>query len=56
MGLTQLEMKETDSACSNFNTALNLIQKGHKSADTYVEYFHEIYRQQIEETIMKSCK
>jgi tetratricopeptide (TPR) repeat protein len=56
MGLTHLQMKEQDSACRNFNTALNLIQKGHKSTDTYVEYFHEIYPQQIEETLLKSCK
>jgi tetratricopeptide (TPR) repeat protein len=55
MGLTHLQMKEQDSACLNFNTALNLIQKGHKSADTYVEYFHEIYPQQIEESIAENC-
>jgi tetratricopeptide (TPR) repeat protein len=55
MGLTHLQMKEPDSACRNFNTALNLIQKGHKSADTYVEYFHEIYPQQIEESIAENC-
>jgi tetratricopeptide (TPR) repeat protein len=55
MGLTQLKINEKENACNSFNTALNLIQKGHKSADTYVEYFHEIYPQQIEESIMKSC-
>ena len=55
MGLTQFEMNEADSACRNFNTALDLIQKGHKSSDTYVEYFHEIYLQQIEESIAENC-
>tara|TARA_B110000091_G_C13775763_1_gene458806 strand:+ start:458 stop:1270 length:813 start_codon:yes stop_codon:yes gene_type:complete len=43
MGLTQLKINEKENACNSFNNALNLIQKGHKSADTYVEYFHEIY-------------
>lgn len=56
MGLTQLEMNENDSACLNLNTALNMINKGYKSSDTYVEYFHEIYPQQIETNIIKSCK
>ena len=55
MGLTQLKINEKDSACSSFNSALNLIQKGHKSADTYVEYFHEIYPQQIEKAITENC-
>jgi tetratricopeptide (TPR) repeat protein len=56
MGLTQLEMNKKDSACNNFNTALGMIKKGYKSSDTYVEYFHEIYPQQIEKSIKESCK
>lgn len=55
MGVTQLKMNKKDSACDNFNIALNLIKKGYKSADTYVEYFHEIYPQQIENNIIESC-
>jgi tetratricopeptide (TPR) repeat protein len=56
MGLTQLDMNDKDSACTNFNIALDLIKKGHKSSDTYVEYFHEIYPKQIELSIAESCK
>ncbi|PCI93399.1 MAG: hypothetical protein COB15_16490 [Flavobacteriales bacterium] len=56
MGLTQLEMNKKDSACINLNKALNMIKKRYKSSDTYIEYFHEIYPQQIEENIIKSCK
>ncbi|MBL4594498.1 MAG: tetratricopeptide repeat protein [Flavobacteriales bacterium] len=56
MGLTQLEMKDNDKACSNFNIALDLINKGNKSSDNYLEYFHEIYPQQIEISISESCQ
>ncbi len=56
MGLAQLEMDKKDSACCNFNTALEMIKKGQKSSDTYVEYFHEIYLQQIEKSIIENCK
>jgi len=56
MGLTQLEMNNKVDACVNFNIALDLINTGYKSSDNYVEYFHEIYPQQIEESIAESCK
>lgn len=56
MGLTQLKMDDKINACANFNTALDLIKKGNKSADGYVEYFHEIYPQQIEKSIIENCK
>ena len=56
MGLTQLEIGEKDNACMNFNKALNLINNGYKSSDNYVEYFHEIYAQQIERSLLESCK
>jgi tetratricopeptide (TPR) repeat protein len=56
MGLTQLDMNDKDSACSSLNIALDLIKNGHKSSDTYVEYFHEIYPKQIELSIAESCK
>ena len=55
MGLTQIKMDKTNEACANFNIALNLIKKGYKSSDTYVEFFHEIYAQQIEESIIENC-
>lgn len=55
MGLTLLKMGENDSACMNFNNALDLINNGYKSSDNYVEYFHEIYPQQIEESIAEHC-
>jgi len=55
MGLTQLEMDEKEKACENFNIALDLINKGYKSSDNYVEYFHEIYPQQIELSMAASC-
>ena len=55
MGLTQVKMNDTDSACINFNTALTLINDGYNSSDTYVEYFHEIYPQQIENSIAQNC-
>lgn len=56
MGSTQLKIGEKDSACMNFNKALELINNGYKSSDNYVEYFHEIYPQQIEEIITEHCK
>ena len=56
MGLTQLEMNKKGVACTNFNIALDLIKKGNKSSDGYVEYFHEIYPQQIELSITEYCK
>jgi tetratricopeptide (TPR) repeat protein len=55
LGLTQLEMKQNDSACVNFNKALKLIKDGYKSSDNYVEYFHEVYQGQIEKNINENC-
>ena len=56
LGLTQIKMNQSDSACVNFSKALNLIKKGYKSSDTYVEYFHEVYKGQIEEGIDRNCR
>lgn len=56
MGLTQLEMNQKESACTNFNIALDLINNGFKSSDNYVEYFHEIYPQQIKNSIIQHCE
>ena len=55
MGLTQLKLNKKDNACSSFHLALDLINKGNKSSDNYVEYFHEIYPLQIEAVIEKTC-
>ena len=35
--------------------ANELISQGYKSSDTYVELFHEIYKQQIDEVILENC-
>ncbi len=55
MGLTQLKMDENSNACESLNIALDLINKGYKSSDNYIEYFHEIYPQQIELSIAEFC-
>ena len=55
-GLTQIKMSKDNEGCNNFNKALELINDGNKSSDVYVEYFHEIYLQQIEESITEHCK
>ena len=55
-GLTQIAMTKKEEACTNFNTALGLIKTGFKNEDAYVEYFHEIYTQQIEQSIIEHCK
>jgi len=56
MGLTQVKMKHNTKACHNFNVALEMINKGEKSIDVYVELFHEVYPQQIEQSINDYCK
>ena len=55
MALDQLEIKEEELACKNLNTAYTLIKKGYKSADNYIEYFHEVYEQEIESSILTYC-
>ena len=55
-GLTQIKMRQKSKACNNFNTALEMINKGEKSTNLYVELFHEIYPQQIEQSIKEFCK
>jgi len=56
MGLTQVKMNKKEMAYNNFKIALNMINKGEKSFDVYVELFHEIYPQQIEQAIETYCK
>jgi tetratricopeptide (TPR) repeat protein len=55
-GLTHIKLNKNDEACSNFHLALTLIKKGFKNSDVYVEYFHEIYLQQIEQSIKEYCE
>jgi tetratricopeptide (TPR) repeat protein len=55
-GLLLAEMGQIDSACIQLNTAKALMAKGSKSSDNYVEYFHEIYWQDIDEAIKKFCE
>jgi tetratricopeptide (TPR) repeat protein len=55
MALDQLKIKEEELACKNLNTAYTLIKKGYKSADNYIEYFHEVYEQEIESSILTYC-
>lgn len=55
IGLSYVELKEKEKACFNFNKALELIKKGYKSSDIYVELFHEIYIQNIEEVLLANC-
>jgi len=56
MAISQVELDQKEKACQNFNKAYELIKKGYKSSDAYVELFHEIYEKQVEEAILKNCK
>ena len=55
MGLSNLKLGSTELACINFKKADELISQGYKSSDVYVELFHEIYKQQIDEVLLKNC-
>ena len=54
-GLALFNLNKKDEACSSLTKSLELIKKGYKSFDSYVELFHEIYEQDINETISKNC-
>ncbi len=54
--LTQLEIGENENACKNLKKAKDLISQGNKSSDNYVEYFHEIYPEEIDEAMEKNCR
>jgi tetratricopeptide (TPR) repeat protein len=56
MGITQMKMNNQLEACLNFNIALDMINRGEKSNDVYVELFHEIYPDQIQQKINENCK
>lgn len=55
LGQVQIELNLQNQACENFNQAYELIKKGHKSSDVYVELFHEIYLQEVEQYLLKYC-
>lgn len=55
MGIAQISINQNVSACQNLNTALNLVKNGYKSSDAYIEFFHEIYEQQIVQSIFENC-
>ncbi|KZS39726.1 hypothetical protein AWE51_08730 [Aquimarina aggregata] len=55
IGISELGLQESQKACENFNIALELIKKGYKSSDLYVELFHEIYEQQVAKSILNNC-
>lgn len=55
MGHTKIAMDDRGNACRDFNKALELIQKGYKNTDTYVEYFHEIYEQDVLKALKTNC-
>jgi tetratricopeptide (TPR) repeat protein len=50
-GLAQLAMNDTVHGLENIETALELIKKGHKTSDSYVELFDEVYQLQIEHSL-----
>ncbi len=50
-GLAQLAANDTTNGLESIQTALDLIKKGHKTSDSYVELFDEVYLQQIERSL-----
>lgn len=54
-GVSQLKLNLKNDACQNLKKAKDLINEGYKSSDVYVELFHEIYQQQVEDYILKNC-
>lgn len=53
-GLALANLNKKGEACSSLTKSLELIKKGYKSFDSYVELFHEIYEQDINEAISKN--
>jgi tetratricopeptide (TPR) repeat protein len=56
MALSEIALGENEKACNNLAYALNKIKKGYKSTDNYIEFFHAIYTQDIELSIIQNCK
>ena len=55
IGLSQLKLGNNESGCINLDKAHSLVSKGYKSSDPYVELFHEIYIQQVDQHILQNC-
>ena len=54
-GISLSQIQKPQLACDNLQHALDLIQKGYKSSNAYVELFHEIYKQDISMQIALHC-
>jgi tetratricopeptide (TPR) repeat protein len=54
-GLSEIKLGNEEIGCEQLQKANSLINSGYKSMDTYVELFHEIYLQQVEQTILENC-
>jgi len=54
-GLALAKIEENTDACLSFTQSLELIRKGFKSYDPYVELFHAVYEQEIFGAISKNC-
>lgn len=50
-GLAQIEINDSLVGRENLNIALDLVTKGYKTSDSYVELFDEVYQMEIEKTI-----
>ena len=55
MGLANIRLGNRENACNELSIALEKTQVGLKSTDNYVEYFHEIYPEQVADTLSKYC-
>ncbi|WP_430429570.1 tetratricopeptide repeat protein [Maribacter litoralis] len=55
IGLSNFKLGFNELACKNLRKANTLIYQGYKSSDAYVELFHEIYKQDVENEIFKNC-
>lgn len=56
IALSQIKLHKPYQACVNLSYAKTLINKGYKSSDTYVELFHEIYPEQVEQAVIQNCQ
>jgi tetratricopeptide (TPR) repeat protein len=54
-GLALANLNKKGETCNSLTKSLELIKKGYKYSDSYVELFHEIYEQDVHEAISKKC-
>lgn len=55
IGLCNVGLNLNEVSCVNFKKSKTLITQGYKSMDNYVELFHEIYLQDVNNAILKHC-